>query len=267
MIKMNLLEGLLIGALQGITEWLPISSSGQGMLVLIQILGFKPREAFSLAIFLHLGSLLAVIVYFRKELKRILYGAVNFSEEDLESRKLTLFLIISTIFTTLIGLPLYFLILGYFSSLSGDLVTAAIGVLLIFTGLILKSGGFGTRKIADLTTFDMALVGLAQGIAILPGISRSGITIATLLLRKFDNSTSLVLSFLIAIPAIIGAIIIGIGGNLFLPLPILMGIIASFIISLLAMDYLLKISERLNFSKFCIFIGAIAFLFPLVNFI
>ncbi|MFQ5975632.1 MAG: undecaprenyl-diphosphate phosphatase [Candidatus Hydrothermarchaeales archaeon] len=264
---MNLIEGLLIGTLQGIAEWLPISSSGQGMLVLIQFLGLKPGEAFSIAIFLHLGSLLAVLYYFRKELGGVIRGVTKPVEETEESRKIGVFLVVTTIFTALIGVPLYFTMSAYFSLVNGDVVTAGIGILLIITGLVLKKGGFGTRKIEDLETKDMAVVGLAQGFAILPGISRSGITIAALLMMKFDNTTSLILSFLMAIPAIIGAIILDISFNLFLNLPLLVGIAASFIVSLVSVDYLLKISRRLDFSKFCIFIGIIAFFFPLVNFI
>ncbi len=69
---MNIFEGLILGAIQGITEWLPISSSGQSMLILINILNISPEQALSISLSLHLGSLFAVIVYFRKKLKGIL---------------------------------------------------------------------------------------------------------------------------------------------------------------------------------------------------
>lgn len=264
---MNLIEGLLIGILQGIAEWLPISSSGQGMLVLIQVLGLNPEKAFSIAILLHLGSLLAVVYYFRNKLKEVLSGMTKPSQGTEESRIIGTFLIVTTVFTGVIGVPLFMMMSKTFSKVSGDMATAGIGALLIFTGLMLKKGGFGTRKIADLTIKDMTVVGLAQGFAILPGVSRSGITIATLLMMKFDNSTSLTLSFLMAIPALIGGIILSTNASLIFSLPILVGIAASFIVSLASVDYLLKISKHLDFSKFCIFIGTIAFLFPLVNFI
>ena len=264
---MNLITGLIIGILQGFTEWLPISSSGQGMLVMVQLLGIKPREAFSIAILLHLGSLLAVLYYFRKELKGIISGILKPSETAEESKKIGTFLIVTTIFTGIIGVPIYLKMAQYFSALNGDMATAAIGLLLIITGLMLKKEGFGKRKIDDLTINDMIIVGLAQGFAILPGISRSGITIAALLMMKFDNSTSLTLSFLMAIPAIIGAIILEMSLSLIFSPPLLLGLGASFIISLFSIDYLLRISRKLDFSRFCIFIGTIAFILPIISLI
>ena len=101
---MELIDFLLMGALQGITEWLPISSSGQSMLALINLINITPQSALQLAIYLHIGTLLAVIVKFRGEIKNLFKSS---------EKNLLMFLVVSTIVSALIGLPLYLLMKQY----------------------------------------------------------------------------------------------------------------------------------------------------------
>ncbi|MFQ5800418.1 MAG: undecaprenyl-diphosphate phosphatase [Candidatus Hydrothermarchaeales archaeon] len=247
---MNVLEGMFLGVLQGITEWLPISSSGQSMLFLINIFHIAPEEAFSIAIMLHLGSLFAVVFYFREKLRNVF----------LQDRKLLSFLIVGTIASGVVGLPVYVELRNLFSSVSGEAVTMLIGVMLIVTGMVLKNTKKAIRQ--DFNTSDALIVGGAQGIAVLPGISRSGTTIAALLLRGVEQETALSLSFLLAIPAILGLVVIE-SSSVVLSVPVLVGVATSFVVSLAAMHYFLALAKKVDFSNFCIAVGALAFFVPL----
>lgn len=248
---MNVLEGMFLGALQGITEWLPISSSGQSMLFLINLFHIAPEQAFSIAIMLHLGSLFAVVFYFREKLRNMF----------LEDRKLLSFLIVGSLASGVVGLPVYVELRNIFSSVSGEAVTMLIGVMLIVTGMVLKNTKKATRQ--DFNTNDALIVGGAQGIAVLPGISRSGTTLAALLLRGVEQETALSLSFLLAIPAILGLVVIE-SSSAVLSVPVLVGVATSFVVSLGVMHYFLAFAERMDFSNFCIAVGALAFFAPLL---
>ncbi len=260
---MNILEGIILGVLQGLTEWLPISSSGQGMLVLMQFMDFEPASAFSFSLLLHLGSLFAILFYFRREIAQMIKAG---EAGEYPARKVASFLIIATIATGVSGVPFYLLISKSFSMFSGDVATGIIGVLLIATGLVVRKGQGGTRGLNEISHRDSLLVGLLQGFSVLPGISRSGVTIGALLMLGIDAETSLKLSFLLAAPAILGAMALASTG-LPVGLPALAGVLASFAVSLAAMKYLMEYSRRANFSSFCMFIGVIAVAASLVTYI
>ncbi|MEE8167565.1 MAG: undecaprenyl-diphosphate phosphatase [Candidatus Hydrothermarchaeales archaeon] len=262
---MNLLQALLLGALQGVIEWLPISSSGQGMLVMFNLMGIDQLKALSLSFFLHLGSLLAVVIYFRNDIKEIYTSirAKRWKGSYLE------FLVISTLATAVVGIPIYLKLRSLLESM-GNQVNILIGVGLIVTGLFLRSSDeTGSKSVAESNLSDMLLVGFAQGIAVVPGISRSGATIALLLFRRFDQREALKISFLMAIPAILGANFLGLfGGELsgVAPSNLIAGVIFSLAASLVGIRFLLDVSRKLRFDSFCLFFGAIAVLFGLALF-
>ncbi|MGV8174215.1 MAG: undecaprenyl-diphosphate phosphatase, partial [Methanothrix sp.] len=129
-------QAILLGALQGITEWLPISSEGQTMLFMMGWLGISPDDALSYSILLHLGTMSAVLIRFRDEFMDILRNI---------SSPMTKTIIISTICTSITGIPLYFLFREGFQG--GMQATLLIGVLLILTGLLLRFKGSGVRNI------------------------------------------------------------------------------------------------------------------------
>ena len=255
---MGLLEAIVLGALQGIAEWLPISSSGQVMLSLVNFLQESPEAAFSLAIILHLGTLLAVAVKYREELARLL---LNLSWKD----PLLRFLIISTIITGVVGIPLYFALKGLFSYAQGDLANGIVGALLIVTGIALyvSRGKLGNKEMKGIGYLETGIAGAAQGIAILPGISRSGVTVAAMLLSGVRQELALKLSFLMSIPAVLGALALdyasgdiasagfGLG-------EMALGVLAAFIFGYLTIDILLGIAHKVRFDIFCILFGLIA---------
>jgi len=241
---MQTLQAVFLGVLQGITEWLPISSEGQTLLTMINWLHISPETAFSYSIFLHLGTMSAVMLKFRKEFFEML--------TDLNST-LSRTVIVATIFTGISGLPLYLLIKETFSG--GVQATLIIGFLLIATGLILRSQRSGTKDLEDITLLDMIILGLAQGLAILPGISRSGTTMTVLLLRNVRQEISLTLSFLISVPAVIGAVVLDHSYTSISLKTSMAMFLASLIAGYFTMDLLLKFARSIDFSKFCITLG------------
>jgi undecaprenyl-diphosphatase len=251
---MDALQGILLGLLQGITEWIPISSQGQTMLIMIGWLGLSPAEALSYSIFLHLGTMSAVILKFRYEFLKMLL--------DFNS-KMARTVIISTIFTGVTGLPLYFIFRSSFSG--GREATALIGILLMMTGLLLMFKRSGLKGSEDMTARDMALLGLAQGFSILPGVSRSGTTLTLLLMRQIKQDTALTISFIISVPAVLGAFVIDHSLPRAEP-PLAAAIFSSSLLSgYLVMDLLIRFAHRIDFSKFCLVMGLITLIFATVS--
>lgn len=245
-----MLKYIILGIIQGLTEFLPVSSSGH--LVIVQrILGITGQEL-ALSIVLHLGTSLALVIFFLKDIL-----------ETLRNIRLLSLIIIVTIITGIIGITGKDFFEHLFSS--PKLVAAA----LISTGIILIL----TRKFMDnkrniLDIKDAFILGITQGIAIIPGISRSGITISTLLFRRIDRETSFRFSFLASIPAILGATILeakNIGFALNLEFTnFFVGFIPSFLTGLLSLwllKIILKKAKLYYFGYYCILVAIITLLF------
>ncbi len=269
-------EAVVLGTIQGIAEWLPVSSEGMTSLILINFFGKSLAEAIPIAVWLHLGTLLAALVYFkddvilitkrlpeyftgvvyRKRMQEIPDSEPSGAGED----RLISYLIISTFLTGAIGLPIMLYITEK-SEISGEGATAAVGVFLILTGLFqrLSTGAKDPKKEPGMQ--DALFAGIAQGFAAFPGISRSGITVAALLFRKFDSEKALKLSFLMSIPAVLASEIgIGIMGLLVVDLNSLLAVIFSFIFGLLTINILLKVARKIDFSYFCMILGFMSIL-------
>lgn len=256
---MNDLEAIIAGAIQGTIEWLPISSEAQTMLYFLNYLQMDPQIALSYAFFLHTGTMMAVIIRFRSEFVEILKH-LNFEY------KLTKILIIATLSTAITALPLYFLLKSVSIEQDAPTFTLLIGFMLIITGIIIKiSNRFGEKEINQISEKDMIITGIAQGFAILPGISRSGITIATLLARKVNQETSLVISFLMSVPATLSLFIIDFGTIQYIPLQTAaILVLSSLFFGYISMNVLLSIARRTPFWIFCILFGVGTILFMLV---
>ena len=203
------LRVLLLGAVQGLTEFLPISSSGH--LVVLEHL-FPSSEpshmGTGLEVALHLGTLLAVVVYYRKDLLRILrslYDRGLSSEERSEGRTLLFGIVAGTAATALVVAPFK----GFFESCFERPVL--VGAALCVTGLLCLSTRFipkGDLSIRGMGVARFFVVGLAQGVAVIPGISRSGSTIVTALASGVDPVEAGRYSFLLSIPAVAGAAVL-----------------------------------------------------------
>ncbi len=240
----------ILSIVQGVAEWLPVSSEGVSMFLMLNVFKLNPGSAFSYAIFLHTGTMLAVLAKFRREFLEMfqsLYG--NGSPELLK------IVVVASLFTAFTALPLLHAVRGF---RSGELVNVLIGVMLILTGMVLRLPGKGYRSLEELGLREAALLGLAQGFAILPGISRSGTTISFLLLRKLKEEHSLKLSFIISVPAVIGAAILeGLPAGISAA-SAAMTVSATFVVGYATMGLLMKFARKVNFSAFCISLGALA---------
>jgi undecaprenyl-diphosphatase len=257
---LEFLEAVVLGMVQGIVEWLPISSEGINSMIMVNFFGKTLAEATVYSIWLHTGTLLAAIIYFRAELLKLLKNFPSFvknPKEGTDENRLTTFLIVSTVLTGIIGLPI--LLFGVEkANVSGGAATAFIGLLLIFTGLLQKYSRKSSEK-SDITLKDSALVGSLQAFSVLPGISRSGITTSVLLLRKYEAHDALKLSFLMSIPAVFVAEVgLALLGRMAFEAYSLLAVTISFVFGLLTIGILMKIAGRINFGNFCIFLGLLS---------
>lgn len=194
----NLIEVLLLGIVQGLTEWLPISSSGH--LTLIQLaLGIRASLLFNLL--LHLGTLSVVVVKFKDDIFQIVRD-ISRGNMDSEAARRGRFVVSGSIPTAFIGFAFY----EFFRESFED--PLVIATAFAMSGLALHLSSKPSRKKPrGLKLTDSILLGVAQGISIFPGISRSGLTISTGILIGLDKEEAYKYSFLLSIPAVLGAAI------------------------------------------------------------
>ena len=260
----NIFLGFLVGMIQGITEWLPISSSAAIVLFSNFFSSLGIEEMIRYALFLHLGTFLAAFIYFRKDIFSLTKKLFHYKTSDKKSKKVINFLIISTIITGAIGIIFLYLI-KQTEDIPGNLLTLVIGLLLLITAIIqLKVKTTGVRKIQSLKSLDAVVLGFFQGLAVLPGISRSGITVSALLLQKFDDTTALKLSFLMSLPVVLGANIL-LNLSLFtFSAMMIYSLLVSFIFGILTIHGLMKLSKKINFGFFVLIFAILMILGGLI---
>jgi len=253
---MDWFTALIIGTVQGLLEWLPLSSSGQITLIMVNFMGASAEEAISFGLAIHIGTACAVLARYPRQLVSVLDLGKPSSKRK--------FFWIATILSLACALPFLFILEESFDSnlWTGVTITLFVGLGLIFTGIILRRRpGKSFRRIREGKVADYLLVGLAQGFAVLPGISRSGMTLSALLTRKFREVEALTFSFLLSFPVSLAAFayftVFGEMGTLSLAL-IALASFAAFVFGYLSMGLLLKFARSVNFSSFCIFFGALA---------
>ena len=249
---MTYFDAILLGILQGLTEFLPVSSSGH--LVLAQaILGVK-QSGVSFEIMVHFGTLLAVLVYFRSQIGGLIRSVFDPSRKD--DRALIGYLLLGTIPAAVVGLFFKDEIEAAFSR---PLITS---VMLALTGLILLSTRFYKRGNGTVGVVTAVVIGVAQSLALLPGISRSGITIAAGMAAGVRPSRAAEFSFLLAIPAIGGAVVLSFGELLTIDTslagPYLVGTLLSFLLGLVAVHLLMAFVRRGRLYLFAYFCFAAA---------
>ncbi|MDM8518164.1 undecaprenyl-diphosphate phosphatase [Desulfobacterales bacterium HSG16] len=209
---MGVIQAVLLGIIQGLTEFLPVSSSGH--LVLFQrLFGLTEPELF-FDVSVHMGTLVAVLIFFRNDIFSIIRHLYLFfiglfqgrktpeTEEEKRDLKLVVMIIAGSIPTGIIGLLLH----GFADTIFSSIVFT--GFMLLLTGTFLwisKKVENAGRKISKMTASEALLIGTVQGLAIMPGISRSGSTIVTGLFLGLSRETAARYSFLLSIPAIFGA--------------------------------------------------------------
>lgn len=239
-------------------EWLPISSQGSLVLLMVALLGLEPTDALNLSVYLHLGTGLAALTYFRRDVARTLRRA---SEPD---QRLFRFLVVATVMTGVLGLPLF--MFARMTSIYGEALLGLTGIALISTGMVERSARMrGARTAENLSLREGILLGLVQGFSAIPGVSRSGVTTSALLLKGFSGEEAFRISFLMSVPAVFAAALglTAVGGIPTLGLSFLVAVAASFLSALLSIDLLLRVARRVRFWSLCMALGALALL-PLI---
>lgn len=255
-------SAVILGIIQGLLEWLPISSQGNLVIFMSSFLGIDPLQALNNSVFLHIGTGLAALVYFRRDIINILYMK---KEAD---KNLFKYLLITTFFTSIIGVPLFLFVKS--TIVYGEMLLAVTGLALIFTGILqMQAKGQQFRDIKSLKYKEGIIMGLAQGFAVIPGLSRSGLTTTVLLFRNYTGESAFRISFLMSIPAVFAAAagLIFIEGLPTVNNEILYALLSSFVTSLLTINILLKTAQRIKLWGLCIILGLIALLPQFTNII
>ena len=252
---MTIIDSIILGILQGLTEFLPVSSSGH-LVFVEKLLGHKDVPLLY-DILLHVASLLAVFIFFRNKLlnltKECLTFKYNKSHKYVMMIVTTAMLVVTKpVMKSIKEEPVYLTVAFAFTAI-----------------LLLIAQSFFKKAIPDkeISWKDAFVIGFFQGIAVLPGVSRSGSTITGALFRKIPAADAVEFSFMLAIPAILGALLLELvkGGFAFIdPVPSIVGFIASFVASLAALKLLVFMMKKTVLYPFAIYLFILSALVPFV---
>jgi undecaprenyl-diphosphatase len=252
---------IIVALIQGLVEWLPISSEGQVVLFLYNFTPVPVEEIVSLVVWLHLGTALAVVVRY----PRVIFEILN-----LKDKKLFRSLLIATLSTAVTAVPLYFFLKNNLTPEHGEVLNILVGMLLLVTAIVLylptRKGEGAVDTERDVQDREAAATGLVQGLAVLPGLSRSGVTISALLMQRIDKETAMKFSFLMSVPAVVAILVLDVLTGSTLPsgigtldLILVEGIV--FVTGLASMEFLLRLARRVSFWKLCLILAMVAILF------
>ncbi|MBK54202.1 MAG: hypothetical protein CMG58_06320 [Candidatus Marinimicrobia bacterium] len=253
---MSIIEAIIIGIVQGLTEFLPISSSGH--LVILQKLLKIDLPGNLVEVSTHLGTLLSIILIYKNDI----YDLIS-SFKSSKTKDYILLVVIATIPSVVFVLIAKSFILTIFES------SRSVSFALIFTGIILFISHYGNYTIKKLNISKGMIIGIFQALAILPGISRSGMTISIALLLGIKNVEAAKFSFMLAIPAIFGAAILTLVETDLneiddLIFPLIVAAFIAFLSGYYALKFLIKILNNgkfYYFSIYCIFLGIISLMY------
>lgn len=257
---MDILEAIILGLIQGLTEFLPVSSSGHLELAKA-LFGDQsvPQESLTFTVVLHAATALSTIVIFRREIAQIFKGLFQFTWND--EMKFSLKIIISMIPAVIIGLAFEEELESFFS---GKILL--VGCMLLVTAALLLLADKAKNTLKNVTFNNAVVIGISQAIAMLPGISRSGATISTSVLLGIDRTKAARFSFLMVVPLILGKVAKDLlGGDINFSdtsvTPLAAGFVAAFVSGILACNWmiaLVKKSKLSYFSIYCAIVGSIA---------
>ncbi len=240
---------IILGILQGFFEWVPISS--EGIVALASQFFIDGVNPIDTALFLHLGTLLAVLVYFRKDWTKVL---------TLKDLDLFHFIAIATAVSLFIGFIIY--------SLIRDIAIGPGLLLVMGIGLLLTAYFQKQKRSLNLSKNWMAiLVGALQGLAVIPGVSRSGSTIFGLSLGRFTPQEILKISYMLSAPAVLAASALILLKDTDVIIASWPALITAFAVGFLSLDFLLKLAKRINFSVFALIFGLLCLGGAVIGFI
>ncbi|MFA8300809.1 MAG: undecaprenyl-diphosphate phosphatase [Hyphomicrobiales bacterium] len=256
---MDWIEAIILGIIQGLTEFLPVSSSGH-LEIGKALLGVEAQESLIYTVVVHGATVLSTIVVFRQEILKLIQDFFKFKWN--ESTQYIVKIGISMIPVLLVGI--------FFKDQVESLFTGNIllvGFMLLFTAILLSFTYFSKSRKKDVGFWDALIIGIAQAVAVLPGISRSGSTIATGILLGNKKENVAKFSFLMVLLPIIGANLLDIASGEFVhdvaisPLALGLGFISAFVSGLLACKLMIRIVNKgklIYFAIYCLIVGVIA---------
>ena len=260
---MDLLEAIILGIIQGLTEFLPVSSSGH--LELAKAVfenGQVPEESMRFTVLVHAATALSTIVVYRKDIAEIFKGLFQFKNN--EEFQFSVKIILSMIPAAVVGVLFNDEIESLFS---GQILL--VGAMLAITGLLLFLADKAKRTDKTVSYTSAIVIGISQAIAILPGISRSGATISTSVLLGIDKTKAARFSFLMVIPLILGKMAKDVLDGAFSGdmtggyLPLAVGFVAAFVTGIIACNAMIKLVQKSQlkyFSYYCFAVGIISIL-------
>jgi len=264
---MNELYAIILGLVQGISEWLPISSKTQILFASTLLFSLPLAVAYAFGLFMEIGSVGSAVVYFRRDIRSLF-----------KDRRLVVYLLVVTVVTGLVGAPLYYL--------TDKVLTTSpynIGIPMVLLGLVLIGTGFYIRYsrtkprlvvgLEEMKLKNYIMIGIAQGIAALPGVSRSGMTVSTMLLMGVKPEQAFRLSYLAYIPASLGAFFVTLllsksqvdtAIQVVEPTGVLIAIATSALIGIVVISYLLKFVKTSRIYVIDFVLGAIALVLGII---
>ena len=255
---MGLIEAIILGIVQGLTEFLPVSSSGHIEIAKV-LLGSSQEQSLLMTIVLHAATALSTIFVFREDIKEIIRGLLQFTWN--KEFQFSLKVILSMFPATIVGLLFENEIELLFS---GEILL--VGCMLLVTGLLLFLADKAKNTNQNVNFFHALIIGVSQAIAILPGVSRSGATISTSVLLGIDREKAARFSFLMVVPLILGKM--GkdiISGDILIEsatlMPLITGFTAAFITGLFACKWMIRLVKKSKlkyFSFYCFLVGTVS---------
>lgn len=254
---MSIIEAILLGAVQGLTEFLPVSSSGH-LQIAKELLGVEMQDNVTFDLSLHVATVLSTIVVLWGTIKHLFTGL--FSRTLNDDQRYVLKIIISMIPVGIVG----FLFMDYIEAAFASLTV--VGIMLLLTAALLAFAYYAKPRSKETISYrDAFIIGLAQAAATMPGLSRSGSTIATGLLLGNRKESMAQFSFLMVLPPILGNALLDLmkgdfGGGVE-TLPLVAGFLASFLVGCAACKFMIEIVKRgklIYFAIYCAIVGAVA---------
>lgn len=292
---MTIVQAIILGVIQGLTEFLPVSSSGH-LAIMKNILRMDLETGALYDVLLHVATLVAICIVMRKDIVKLILEFISIVRDVFTNflifidrithkddqyyikimssayRRFVVLIIVSSIPTAIIG----FLLNDIIETVENELLVP--GICLIATAVIILISDFladGTKKPKDATVYDAFAIGTAQGIATLPGLSRSGTTITACILCGFDRKFAVKYSFIMSMPAIFGALILKLskissetvtGGNIAV---YIVGMVIAAVVGYFALIFTTKLVQKKSFKYFafyCFGIGVVSIIAYIISF-
>ncbi len=267
----HVIVSIIVGIVQGISEWLPVSSKTQIIIVSHYLLGLNFQQAYAFGLFMEIGTVLAAIIYFRKEVWTLIKALLG--KGNAEEFKLFKFVLVATIVTGIVAVPLYVITDKVSGGYNIGLPMIILGAILFVDAIVILysrskyAEDSKRRTLGSIGLKEYVFIGFAQGLAALPGVSRSGATTSTMLLLNVEAQEAFRLSFVIGIfasaaaffvtiifsKAVIFSAVAGLGIT-----GILVSIVIAALVSLFLIDFLLNMAKKAKIVYLIVALGIIA---------